>query len=69
VEIQVSPTSHFKIPAQTDGCSCGLFALAFADCLGRGFKLEELSKLFVQKDMGDIRSYVLSTLLCCKMKG
>jgi len=69
VKIQVSPTSHFKIPAQTDACSCGLFALAFADCLSRGFKLEELRKLFMQKDMGDIRSYVLEILLQCRMKG
>jgi sentrin-specific protease 1 len=51
------------IPAQTDGCSCGVFVCAFADCLS----MDRFPAGFAQRDMPTIRAELYKLLTRCNM--
>ncbi len=50
------------IPRQLNGCDCGMFAIMFADCLGRGVGFN-----FDQSDMELLRVQVLHRLLSLRV--
>jgi hypothetical protein len=52
-----------EIPGQGDGCSCGVFVCAFADCLSAGHK----PKGFMQHDMPTIRRLIRDFFIGCRM--
>ena len=52
-----------QIPGQSDGCSCGVFVCAFADCLSAGMRPEGFS----QHDMPTIRRRFYDFFIRCRM--
>ena len=53
-----------SIPAQGDGCSCGVFVCAFADCLSAG---QKSPRGFSQRDMPAIRSQIHQFFMNCRL--
>lgn len=47
-----------KVPVQTNGCDCGVFALTFAEYLSRGMSLD-----FSQEHMEYFRKMIASAIM------
>ena len=51
------------LPQQTDGSSCGVFMLAFAEALSRGVDPTQLSRVFRAGDCDDFRQQICADVM------